>query len=66
MQNFLLRPALILALATLIMGCAPVVPHLAPTPDLLKDERLDFERALPPALKSTRVPVADLYPALRR
>jgi hypothetical protein len=57
MQNFLLRPALILALAALIIGCAPVVPHLAPTPALLKDERLDFVRALPPALKSTRLPV---------
>src|SRR6478609_4345332 len=49
---------LLLALAAVLTsGCAPVLPHLAPTPALLKDERLDFDRALPAALKSTRLPV---------
>ena len=43
--------------AVLLAGCAPVVPHLTPTPAVIKDPRIDFERHLQPALKSTQVPV---------
>lgn len=46
-----------LAFALLLAGCAPVVPHLAPTPAVIKDPRLDFEKHLQPALRSTEVPV---------
>lgn len=52
-----IRPAWLLALAALLAGCAPVVPHLAPTPAVIKDPRLDFERQLPPALRTTELPV---------
>lgn len=47
----------LLLLAAMLAGCAPVVPHLAPTPAVIKDPRLDFERHVQPALKSTQVPV---------
>jgi esterase/lipase superfamily enzyme len=43
--------------AVLLAGCAPVVPHLTPTPAVIKDPRINFERHLQPALKSTQVPV---------
>lgn len=43
--------------AVLLAGCAPIVPHLTPTPAVIKDPRIDFERHLPPALKSTQLPV---------
>jgi esterase/lipase superfamily enzyme len=57
-QHGRMKHLLLLALAAVLTsGCAPVLPHLAPTPALLKDERLDFDRALPAALKSTRLPV---------
>lgn len=52
-----LRVALLLAAAAWLAGCAPVVPHLAPTPAILKDPRLNFEVQLPPQLKSTELPV---------
>lgn len=48
---------LLLACGGLLAGCAPVVPHLAPTPAVIKDPRLDFERQLPPVLRTTQVPV---------
>ncbi|MGH8765513.1 MAG: alpha/beta hydrolase [Burkholderiales bacterium] len=41
----------------LLAGCATVEPHLMPTPALYKDPQLDFFPALPPALRSTRLPV---------
>jgi esterase/lipase superfamily enzyme len=42
----------------LLAGCAGVEPpHLTPTPALLKDPRLDFGSTLPPALRSTQLPV---------
>ncbi len=50
------RTVLLVALATLAAGCA-VEPHLTPTPAILKDSRLAFERHLPPDLRTTRVPV---------
>jgi esterase/lipase superfamily enzyme len=40
-----------------LSGCSTVNWHLAPTPAVLKDPRLDFERTLPEALRTTRVPV---------
>jgi esterase/lipase superfamily enzyme len=43
--------------AFLLAGCAPVVPHLTPTPAVIKDPRIDFERHLQPALKTTQLPV---------
>lgn len=52
-----LSPCLLLALAGLLAGCAPVVPHLVPTPAVLKDPRLDIDGHIPPALRSTRLPV---------
>lgn len=57
MANPSLRAGLLLALATLLAGCAPAVHHLAPTPAVIKDPRLDFERQLHPALRSTELPV---------
>ncbi|MBC5785625.1 alpha/beta hydrolase [Ramlibacter sp. USB13] len=48
---------LLLAGAALLAGCAPVVPHLAPTPAVIKDPRLDFARNLQPALRTTQLPV---------
>lgn len=52
------RLALPLVLAAaLLAGCAPVLPHLAPTPAILKDPRLDFESALHPGLRTTQLPV---------
>lgn len=47
----------LLSAATLFAGCAPVLPHLAPTPAIIKDPRLDFATQLPPALKTTELPV---------
>lgn len=47
----------LLLAAALLAGCAPIVPHLAPTPAILKDPRLDFERHLQPALRTTQLPV---------
>ena len=49
--------ALLLASTGLLAGCGTVVPHLAPTPAVIKDPRLDFARHLPPALRTTQVPV---------
>lgn len=43
--------------AVLLAGCAPIVPHLTPSPAIIKDPRIDFERNLQPALKSTQLPV---------
>jgi esterase/lipase superfamily enzyme len=43
--------------AALLAGCAPIVPHLTPTPAVIKDPRIDFERHLQPELKSTQLPV---------
>ena len=48
-------PALLLA--GMLAGCGSVVPHLAPAPAVFKDPRLDFARQLPPALRTTEVPV---------
>ena len=50
------RCGLFIVLVTLAAGCA-VEPHLAPTPAILKDPRLDFERHLPEELRTTRLPV---------
>lgn len=47
----------LLLLAALLAGCAPVVPHLTPAPAVIKDPRLNFEQTLPPALRSTQLPV---------
>lgn len=47
----------LLLAAALLAGCAPVLPHLAPTPAILKDPRLDFERTLHPELRTTQLPV---------
>jgi esterase/lipase superfamily enzyme len=53
-----MRSILLAACAALwIAGCASVEPHLAPTPAVLKDPRLDFVRNLPPDLRSARLPV---------
>jgi esterase/lipase superfamily enzyme len=52
-----MRTALPLLLALTLAGCAPVVPHLVPTPAVLKDPRIDFERTLPKELRSTELPV---------
>lgn len=51
-----LAPSFVLACA-LLAGCAPVLPHLAPTPAILKDPRLDFESTLQPELRTTQLPV---------
>ena len=50
------RVLLTLLCALCLAGCASE-PHLAPAPAVLKDPRLDFERARPEALRSTRLPV---------
>lgn len=52
-----MRLVLPLLLALLLAACAPVVPHLAPTPAVFKDPRLDFADNLQPALRSTELPV---------
>ena len=57
MNQARLRFCALLALAALLAGCAPVVPHLTPTPAVFKDPRLDFERHLQPGLRSTQLPV---------
>jgi esterase/lipase superfamily enzyme len=46
-----------LAVALLVGGCGSVEPHLIPTPAVLKDPRIDFERILPAARRTTRLPV---------
>lgn len=50
---------LLLALLALLWlaGCSTTNWHLAPTPAVLKDPRLDFERVMPEALRTTRLPV---------
>ncbi|MCG2595500.1 alpha/beta hydrolase [Ramlibacter sp. XY19] len=50
---------LLLALLALLWltGCSTTNWHLAPTPAVLKEPRLDFERAMPEALRTTRLPV---------
>lgn len=53
----MLSRCLLCCLALLLAACAPIVPHLAPTPAVIKDARLDFERQLPPELRTTRLPV---------
>ena len=52
-----MKSALLLLACLALAGCAPVVPHLAPTPAVIKDPRLDFAKNLQPALRSTQVPV---------
>src|SRR5437870_11179754 len=52
-----MKSALLLLACLALAGCAPVVPHLAPTPAVIKDPRLDFARNLQPALRSTQLPV---------
>lgn len=52
-----MRLLLVPVLAALLAACAPVVPHLAPAPAVVKDPRLDFAGALPPALRTTELPV---------
>ena len=52
-----LRAAMPLLVAALLGGCASVEPHLAPAPAVFKDARLDLERATPPSLRTTRLPV---------
>jgi esterase/lipase superfamily enzyme len=44
-------------LSVLLAACAPVVPHLAPAPAVIKDPRLDFDKQLQPGLRSTQLPV---------
>lgn len=51
------RWTLALSAVALLAGCASVDPHLMPTPAVLKDPALDFAPRLPPALRSTRLPV---------
>jgi esterase/lipase superfamily enzyme len=52
------RPAALLVLAAVLLaGCAPIVPHLVPAPAVFKDPRLDFDRSLQPALRTTQLPV---------
>lgn len=55
MKKLLAR--VLLPSAFLLAGCAPVVPHLVPTPAVFKDPRLDFDHALHANLKTTRLPV---------
>jgi len=43
--------------ACVLAGCASVEPHLAPTPAILKDPRVDFAAQVPAALRSTHLPV---------
>lgn len=52
-----------LMLAVAAAGCGTVQPHLAPTPAVLKDPRIAFERMLAPEMRTTRLPV---YFATRR
>lgn len=47
----------LLPLASVLAGCAPVVPHLVPAPAVFKDPRLDFDHALHANLKTTQLPV---------
>jgi esterase/lipase superfamily enzyme len=41
----------------LLAGCASTPPHMMPTPAIFKDPRLDYAAQLPPALRSTHLPV---------
>jgi esterase/lipase superfamily enzyme len=57
MPLFLIRLAALAAAAALLSACAPTVHHLVPTPAVVKDPRLNFERHLQPELRSTQLPV---------
>lgn len=46
-----------LAAALALAGCASTDPHMAPTPAVLKDPRVEFVAQVPAALRSTNVPV---------
>ncbi|MGE5267127.1 MAG: alpha/beta hydrolase [Deltaproteobacteria bacterium] len=48
---------LMAVLLSALAGCASVEPHLAPTPAVLKDPRLDFAGNVPEGMRSTHVPV---------
>lgn len=46
-----------LVAAHVLAGCASVEPHIAPTPAILKDPRVDFVAQVPAALRATSLPV---------
>ena len=51
------RACALLAPLILATGCATYEPHMMPAPVVFKDDQLDFTPRLPPALRTTHVPV---------
>jgi esterase/lipase superfamily enzyme len=49
--------ALLLLTISITAGCAAYQPHMIPTPAVFRDARLDLAGRLPPALRTTQVPV---------
>jgi esterase/lipase superfamily enzyme len=45
------------AAVSIVAGCAAVEPHMMPTPEVFKNDRLDLAPRLPTELRSTRLPV---------
>ena len=46
-----------LLLLVALGGCASTQPHMIPTPAVMKHPDLDFAPRLPPALRSTELPI---------
>ena len=52
-----MRAPCVVTVGLLLAGCASTPPHVMPTPAVLKDPRLDFNREHPVTLRSTHLPV---------